>query len=76
GVPGMLGVLDLFIIASYVALGVPVPVATAADLLTRLVLYAVNLPLTGSLFYKYIHVSQNGNKEAVGADEKAGAVNN
>jgi uncharacterized protein (TIRG00374 family) len=55
GIPGMLGVLDAAIIGSYVALGVPLPIATAADLLTRLVLYVVNIPLTGSLFYVYIN---------------------
>jgi len=55
GIPGMLGVLDAVIIASYVALGVPLAVATAADLLTRLVLYMVNIPLTGTLFYIYIN---------------------
>lgn len=54
GIPGMLGVLDAAIISSYVALGVPLPIATATDLLTRLVLYMVNIPITGSLFYKYI----------------------
>ncbi|MEM0120975.1 MAG: flippase-like domain-containing protein [Thermoprotei archaeon] len=61
GIPGMLGVLDAVIIASYVALGVPLDIATAADILTRLVLYSVNIPLTGSLFYAYISrtVSRN-----------------
>lgn len=55
GIPGMLGVLDAVVISSYVALGVPLPVATAADLLTRFVLYIVNIPITGALFYAYIN---------------------
>jgi len=63
GIPGMLGVLDAIIIASYVALGVPLGVATAADLLTRLVLYLVNIPLTGSLFYTYIRKTYNKNSD-------------
>lgn len=54
GIPGMIGVLDFFVITSYIALGVPPAVATATDLLTRLVLYVVNLPLTGSLFYTFV----------------------
>jgi uncharacterized protein (TIRG00374 family) len=63
GIPGMLGVLDAVIIASYVALGVPLGVATAADLLTRLVLYLVNIPLTGSLFYTYISKTHTKNSD-------------
>lgn len=63
GIPGMLGVLDAVIIASYVALGVPLGVATAADLLTRLVLYLVNIPLTGSLFYTYISKTHTNNSD-------------
>jgi|GEM_PF-666609 uncharacterized protein (TIRG00374 family) len=67
GIPGMLGVLDAVVIASYVALGVPPAIATATDLLTRFVLYIVNLPLTGSLFYAYIRggIKQKASERSV-----------
>lgn len=60
GIPGMLGILDAAVISTYVALGVPLPIATATDLLTRLVLYMVNIPITASLFYKYISEGGSG----------------
>jgi conserved hypothetical protein len=53
-IPGMLGILDAAVIGSYVALGTPVTIATSIDLLTRLILFVVNIPLTGTLFYKYL----------------------
>jgi uncharacterized protein (TIRG00374 family) len=54
-IPGMLGVLDAAVIGSYIALGAPAAVATTVDILTRVVIYAVNIPLTGSFFYTWIN---------------------
>jgi uncharacterized protein (TIRG00374 family) len=74
GVPGMLGILDAAIIGSYTALGVPLPIAAATDLLTRVVLYLVNIPLTGTLFYFYVRKSGEGNEKAVEVHEPPASV--
>jgi len=47
GIPGMLGFVEAAMSLSYVALGVPLPVALAATILIRLILYWWDVLITG-----------------------------
>jgi uncharacterized membrane protein YbhN (UPF0104 family) len=52
-VPGMLGIYETAITASLSLFGVPVAVAASAALLSRIVTFWLDLPVTGIAAYHY-----------------------
>jgi uncharacterized membrane protein YbhN (UPF0104 family) len=52
-VPGMLGIYETAITASLSLFGVPVAIAASAALLSRIVTFWLDLPVTGIAAYHY-----------------------
>jgi uncharacterized membrane protein YbhN (UPF0104 family) len=52
-VPGMIGIYEAAITTTLVLLSIPVPIAVSAALLSRIVTFWLELPVTGIAAYHY-----------------------